>query len=373
MEAAAHTFLEGFTPAGRRRLLGSLAEEKLSAGAYLFHEGDAADGVYLILDGEVEIVRAAGTQEKVLGTVAAGDYLGEVAVLDGHGRSTAARARSVVEVAKIPRATLLEVLATEPGTLTLALFRHVLAHLRSANDMVIGEIVRKEKLGLVGEMAGSLMHDLRNPVTSIRLSADLIAMTHADVEQWCTGIRLQCDRLVAMATELLDFSRGVTKLEFGRVSAQAFLEQFRALNENYLTTTHVDIQYGHRPGFVEIDSLRMQRVLQNLVTNAVEALFDTPKPQIKITARVASGTFHLTVADNGPGIPPEIQDRLFEPFVTHGKAGGTGLGMAIVRNIVTAHGGTITFETKPGKGTKFAIALPQNRPAAASTDGASSR
>ena len=105
--------------------------------------------------------------------------------------------------------------------------------------------------------------------------------------------------------------------------------------------------------------MRLQRVLQNLVTNAVQALQVTPKPHIRVRAWVKDSTFYLTVKDNGPGIPAAIQSQLFEPFVTFGKKEGIGLGMAIVRNIVTAHGGTITFETGPKQGTAFLISLPQ--------------
>jgi len=362
MDAHAHPFLDSFTPAGRERLLASLSVEGHSDKTYLFHEGDEADGVYLVLAGDVEIVRTAGAEEKILDCIPAGDYLGEVAVLDGFGRSTAARARGTITVAKIPRASFLDVLAAEPGALTLGLFRQVLTHLRKANDLIVSEVVHKEKLSLVGEMASSLMHDLRNPVSGIRLSADLINLTSAEgkIPHWCDGIRLQCDRLVAMATELMEFSRGESKLNLAATTTTAFLDQFKNLNESYLDQTNVSICFTAGPADITVDSIRLLRVLQNLVTNAVEALKATPKPIIEIRASVSDSVFNLAVQDNGPGIPLFIQSRLFEPFVTHGKSGGTGLGMAIVRNIVTAHGGTITFETSPQTGTAILIRIPQN-------------
>jgi len=361
MDAPAHRFLDGFTPAARARLVACMIREDHPDGAYLFHEGDAADGVYLVLEGQVEIVRAAGTHEKILDSIAPGDYFGEVAVLDGFGRSTAARARGAISVARIPRTALLEVLAAEPGAATLGLFQHVLAHLRKANDLVVSEVVHKEKLSLVGEMASSLMHDLRTPVSSIRLSADLIGTTSRDgkIPQWCDGIRLQCDRLVGMAAELMEFSKGESRLTLSRTDTAAFLEQFKTLNEGCLIPTGIEIRFDAEPAEIEIDSMRLQRVLLNLVTNAIQALRVTPKPRIETKAWVKDSIFYLAVKDNGPGIPAAIQGRIFEPFVTHGKSEGIGLGMAIVRNIVTAHGGTITFETAPDRGTSFLISLPQ--------------
>ncbi|HEY0256958.1 MAG TPA: cyclic nucleotide-binding domain-containing protein, partial [Candidatus Methylacidiphilales bacterium] len=197
MDASTNRFLTGFSPVARERLVGQLIHENYLHGAHLFQEGDPADGVCLVLDGQVEIVKRAGDGEQILGVFQAGDFLGEVGVLDGHGRSTGARAQGAVSIAKIPRDQLLEVLYTEPVSLTMGLFQQVLTHLRKTNDLFVSEVVRKEKLSLVGEMASSLMHDLRNPVAGVRLAADLINMNHQDPETvlCCDRIRLQCDRL----------------------------------------------------------------------------------------------------------------------------------------------------------------------------------
>lgn len=361
MDPSTHRFLDGFSPAAKERLLQCMLHEEYADKAYLFREGDEADGIYLILSGQVEIVRVAGKREQILDVISFGDYLGEVAVLDGFGRSTSARARGATSVVKIPGSDLLDVLASGSGALTLKLFRRVLTHLRRTTDEVVREIVHKEKLTLVGEMASSIMHDLRNPVTSIRLSADLISMDLPDgkVPKWCDGIRLQCDRLVAMAAELMEFSRGETRIALVRTTTTEFLEQFESLIESYLANTEVTVQFCADPAPIQIDTMRMHRALQNLVTNAVEALHVTPNPSIIVAATVKGSDFRLTVQDNGPGIPEAIQSRIFEPFVTHGKREGIGLGMAIVRNIVTAHHGTITFDTTPGKGTTFLVSLPQ--------------
>ncbi len=361
MDAKDNRFFERFSPEGKAHLLGQLTHHTLPDGAWLFHEGDEAAGICLILEGEIEILKAAGVRDEILGVFAAGDYFGEVAVLDGQGRSTAARARGEVAIAILPGAALLEALDREPVSLTLSLFQNVLSHLRRTNALFISEIVRKEKLSLVGEMASSLMHDLRNPLTGIQLAAELIKMDHDDDETvlCCDNIRLQCDRVVAMAGELLEFSRGETKLDLSQTETTTFLSTFTRLNNDFFQTKEIDFSFNAEPAQIEVDSMRLLRLLQNLVTNAVDALATQPGARIDVYAGVAEGIFYLTVSDNGPGIPPEIQDRLFEPFVTHGKKGGTGLGMAIARNVVTAHGGTITFETTPGAGTCFVVKLPQ--------------
>jgi signal transduction histidine kinase len=362
MDVRANRFLEDFSPGGRERLIAHLIYQDLVAGEYLFHEGDPAEGVCLVLEGVVDVSKAAGEHEQLLSSIQAGDFLGEIAVLDGHGRSTDARARSTVSVAWIPTADLMGVLISEPVTLTLHIFQNVLALLRKTDELYVREVVRKEKLSLIGEMAGSLMHDLRTPVQVILSSIDVMRITHSDADtaDCCQKMELQCDRLVAMAGELLEFSKGETKLHLERTDTSALIRQFMAYNEDAFRPVGVTLTVEEEPADIEVDSMRLQRVLQNLVNNAVQALNSKPGGRIDVRAWVADSTLYLSVRDNGPGIPPEIRDRIFDPFVTHGKTGGTGLGLAIVKNVVIAHRGKITFETQIGQGTEFLIRIPQD-------------
>ena len=362
MDVRDNRFLEAFSAGGRERLIGHLIYQELVAGEYLFHEGDSEGGVCLVLEGQVEIIKTVAEREQILASFEPGDFLGELAVLDGQGRSTDARARTAASVAWIPSSDLLEVLRTEPVSLTLHLFQNVLTLLRKTNDLYVAEVVHKEKLSLIGEMAGSLMHDLRSPVQVILSAVDVIKMTHSDAEtaDCCEKMQVQCDRLVAMAGELLEFSRGETKLHLVRTDTGALIRQFLAFNEDAFRPIGITFEVEADPAEIEVDSLRLQRVLQNLCSNAVEALKAKPGGRVDVRAWVGDSILYLSVRDNGPGIPAEIKDRIFQPFVTHGKTGGTGLGLAIVRNVVTAHRGKITVETQAGQGTEFLIQIPQD-------------
>ena len=362
MDARTNRFLEGFSPAGRKRLLDHLIYRELVAGEYLFREGDPPEGVCLVLEGEVEIVKTAGEREQILAYFQPGDFLGEIAVLDGRGRDADARAREAASIAWIPTAQLLEVLITEPAALMLRLFQNELALLRKTNDLFVQEVVRTEKLSLVGEMAGSLMHDLHTPVQVILSAVDVIRMNHSDAEtvDCCKKMELQCDRLVAMAGELLEFSRGETELHLERTDTSTLMRQFLAYNEDSFRPVGVTFSVEDEPAEIEVDSMRLQRVLQNLASNAVQALNSRPGGRIDVRAWVRDSMLHLSVRDNGPGIPAGIQDRIFDPFVTHGETGGSGLGLAIANKVVTAHRGKITFETQAGQGTEFLIRIPQD-------------
>jgi signal transduction histidine kinase len=362
MDARENRFLESFSPAGRERLLGRLIYHELVPGEYLFHEGDPAGEICLVLEGQVEVLETNGDHEQVFASVQPGDYLGEIAVIDGHEYSATARADGNVSIAKIPSDVLLDVLDREPVTLTLQLFQNVLSHLRKTNDLVIQEQVRREKLSLVGEMANSLLRDLRAPIQVVLSAADAIRMNHSDAEtvDCCQKMENQCDRLVAMAGELLEFSRGETKLHLRLTDTSALVEQFLASNEDSFRTTGIKFSFEDQPADIEVDSLRLQRVLQNLVSNAIDAVNAKPDGRIDVRAWVADATLYLSVRDNGPGIPNEIKDRLFDPFVIYGKKGGSGLGLAIANNVVVAHRGKITFETQAGQGTEFLIRIPQD-------------
>ena len=176
MDAHSNKFWVGFSPEGKERLLACLVLESYLDDEGLFQQGDPADGVYLVLSGSVEILVRIGNHEQIVGQFVEGEFLGEVAVLDGGGRSASARAHGPVTVGKIPKEILMGVLLQESSAVTLNVFQQLLAYLRHTNRLFVGEMLHKEKLSVVGEMARSLMHDLRNPLTGIRLSADLMAI-----------------------------------------------------------------------------------------------------------------------------------------------------------------------------------------------------
>lgn len=361
MDLPNHRFLQSFSAGGREALMRSAILENYDDRQFLFHEGDEAEGVCLVLSGEIEVYRHRGDREQLLAVFREDDFLGELAVLDGLGRSASARTRGSATIAKLPAVALSEVLDGESAQSMLHVFRQLLSYLRSTNDLLLGEILRKEKLSLLGEMACSLMHDLRNPLTGISLSADILALKNPgdpEAERCCEGIRFQCQRVEAMTRELFEFSRGESTMHPKRTTTRWFLEQFQRLHADYIQQTGLTFAIEADDSEVEIDVMRCMRLLQNLVTNSVEALASRDGGCVRIRGWVDDGFFALQVEDNGPGIPLAIRDRVFEPFVTHGKKGGIGLGMAIVQNVVTAHKGKIKLETT-GEGTTFLIQLPQ--------------
>jgi two-component system sensor histidine kinase PilS (NtrC family) len=228
---------------------------------------------------------------------------------------------------------------------------------------------RAERLESVAALSASLAHEIRNPLASIRSSVEQLARSkHADDdERFLAGLIVrESDRLSRLLSEFLDFARvratQLVPLDLHAVIV-AVVRLIRA-HPDCRPDAVLTIEGGRT--IMDGDEDLLHRVLANLVLNAVQAA----RGPIRITVSVAAvqgaeiphGTnldhaVRLQVRDDGPGIPPEIRERLFDPFVS-GRPGGSGLGLAIVQRAVQAHRGLVLVDSGPGAGTTFTIFLP---------------
>lgn len=336
--------------------------ESLADGEYAFSEGEAADGVVLVLEGKVEVVRElADGQLLVIHTVSAGDFLGELAVLDRQGRSAGARAVGASQIATLPAEPLLHVLEQAPGATILQLFGGITSQVRASNDRFLREVLQRERLSTLGGMAASIIHDFKSPLTGIELASQLLRVKHGEDEailNYSQKISQQTARMTALAQELLDFSRGKPDLHADEVPVGELFAELAELNEDYLQARSVVLEIDAEEAALWCDRSRLLRVLQNLVSNAVTAFGGQPGLLELNASHAEPQHYVITLADNGPGIPEEVQSRLFEPFAKSAASKGSGLGMAISKSVVEAHGGTITFTSEAGVGTCFEIRLP---------------
>ncbi len=220
-------------------------------------------------------------------------------------------------------------------------------------------MIHNERLSAVGRMASSIIHDIKNPMGVVRLSAQIIQKKSGDQE--IVGIAeemvRQIDRFVAMAQEILDFSRGVSAVNIQPVSVAEFIEIVNASIGNELSRRNVkmvvNLQYYNS---LMIDQEKMLRAVYNIAANAADAMPNGGT--LTITISQSDGNVVLSFADTGSGMPPDIKAKIFEPFVTYGKRHGTGLGMSIVKKIVDDHKGVIEIHSEVDKGTSVRIALP---------------
>jgi len=232
--------------------------------------------------------------------------------------------------------------------------------------------LRAERLEAVAELSSSLAHEIKNPLASIRSSVEQLGKSsraNPDEKFLANLIVRESDRLSRLLSEFLDFSR-VRVTECRPMDLHSVAEAaIRLVRQHPDCAAGVKITLEGGPTPMEGDEDLLHRVVSNLVLNAVQAA--GTRAAVKVRTGLAAANelpggagidnpVALRVSDNGPGIPAEVQDRLFEPFAT-GRVGGTGLGLAIVQRAVEAHRGLVLVDTKAGGGTTFTVYFPAAR------------
>jgi len=167
----------------------------------------------------------------------------------------------------------------------------------------------------------------------------------------------QVHGIEAMTREVLSFLRGESALLATQVHLDRFFAQLKDALGSELSPKKIELKLDLRaPVKLRLDESKVRRAVINLARNAAEAM--PSGGTFTIAAWRESERVMLSFADTGSGIPEALRARLFQPFATHGKRDGTGLGLAMVKQVVESHGGEIRFESAPGKGTTFTFSLP---------------
>jgi two-component system, NtrC family, nitrogen regulation sensor histidine kinase NtrY len=233
----------------------------------------------------------------------------------------------------------------------------------------ITRMLQAQRFAAWGEVARRLAHEIKNPLTPIQLSAERLAHRLAD-------------KLLATDAEMLARSTQTIVKQVAQLKGMvdAFSQYARApetslqpLDLNTVVREVLTLYEAQRPAItLELDGslpavlgdpARLRQVIHNLLQNAEQAITDRTSPRITVRTRLDGPAARLSVLDNGPGFPPEMLARVFEPYVTT-KAKGTGLGLAIVKKIVEEHNGSIEIGNVPGSGAQVSILLPVARGAA---------
>lgn len=229
------------------------------------------------------------------------------------------------------------------------------------NARLAQEMVANERLSAVGRMASAIIHDIKNPMGTLRVYAQVMKKKsgNEDAAKLADEMIHQVDRFVNMTQEILDFTRGVSsmnivELNFGELMDNAlnFIQQ--DLEKNKVSLVR---EVGFR-GMLKMDQDKMVRVFYNVASNARDAMPNGGTLTVRTIE--AKPIVKIEFADSGTGMPEEVKKRIFEPFMTHGKKHGTGLGMAIVKKVIDDHNGKIEIDSEMGKGTtiRFIIPLP---------------
>jgi two-component system, NtrC family, sensor histidine kinase HydH len=229
-------------------------------------------------------------------------------------------------------------------------------HLQEAE----AQVRRTERLAALGQLSAGLAHEIRNPLSTIKGSAEmLLKNVNADsaVSHELAGyISSEVDRTNALVTRFLDFARPLA-LRLEKTEITEVIDEAVAEVEKYSPTMDVSIYKNYSPDIapILIDRQLIERVLYNLLLNAAQA--SPPQGSVTVKTRQLDDTVEISVIDRGTGIAPKDRESIFNPFFTT-KSSGVGLGLAIVSKIVDEHGGQITVESEPGAGSVFHVLLP---------------
>lgn len=361
MKLEAHPFIKSIPEERRAAIVGEVEQQHFSDGEIIFTENSAPDALYLILSGSVAFTKRKldGNSQNVSQS-GEGSFFGEVGVFTGEHRALGAISLGHCIVARIPEPTVKKIIAdAEPVSLIL---EGVIHHLKATTDHYMDEVMRTEKLTLVGMMVSSLLHDFKTPFAIISLGSNIIAQRHEDdlkTAKICENMESQIRRMVNMANDLGAFARGDSQIESAQISIDALFDNLRELNTPFFKDQTVALVMQGNGTSLQGDASKLLRMLQNLISNAIEALHSADiDGKVTVEAKQDDKVVTLTITDNGPGIPIDIRDTFFESFVTYGKKEGTGLGTAIAKSIIEAHHGEIDFETS-ASGTTFTIRVPR--------------
>lgn len=253
------------------------------------------------------------------------------------------------------------------AALVVLAYRGMIAPLRRRLSESEAIILRQEKLASLGVLAAGVAHEIRNPLTAIKLRLFSFKKAlppelagHEDARV----IGEEINRLDRIVKDFLQFARP-SEPALARTSALRILEDVVSLLKPSLEKSAIHLRVDAlESSWLCADAHQLEQVLINIVQNAADSIGRNGTITLRLqrtTAQLAAGTQHaviLQVIDTGRGIPPEIENRLFDPFFST-KDGGTGLGLAIAARIVEKHGGVLRYRTTINQGTTFELVLPR--------------
>ena len=368
-------------PEDLNKFLAECREESFDSQKVIFREGDAPDRFYILWEGQVEIWKDFGTPwADILAVRGPGACFGEMSLIDELPRSATVTTTMPVRLVSLDKPHFRQVIEQNPPV-ALMIMKTVSHMVRVSNEAfqyglrqknlmlekalkdlkrAQDDLIRAERLSTLGKFASLIIHDLRNPLSIVKGYAEILSVSAPNPErttQLANKLLAEAERLNRMVGELLDYSRGNIRLNLGPVRLKDLFEKIREHFAEALASRGIALEIGNtveEPLLLDLD--RMYRVISNLTDNGRKAM--RHGGTLRFESSLAGDDVTISVSDTGEGMDEETQARLFEPFFSASGAGGTGLGMLVVLNVVEAHQGSIEVQSQRNMGTTVKIRLP---------------
>jgi signal transduction histidine kinase len=382
-------FLRVLASAGRDVLSSLLEEKRFEAGQIVFQEGNPGNAMYIVWSGRVAVVKGDFASPTLLGYRGVGEIVGEMALLENETRSASVVVLEPARLLEITRENF-EILLVQDPKLGVSILSVLSARLRAADNerkhiahaesQLIERVsqLQTEKQQLLElerirqDTIDLIVHDLRHPISSLFGAIKILEMVlPEDVlienKQLLSIANSNCDHLQLMVESMLDVARmqdGSLKLNRRSISVQQFI--IEAVNRVQILadmeSITIEIVVPDQELTVEADEEKLYRILGNLLNNAVK--YTPGGGQIRIMVIQEEDEVVFAIQDNGPGIPPEKREQVFDRFArldngSFRDRSGFGLGLAFCRMAVEAHGGNIWVDSGTDNvGSRFAFSLP---------------
>lgn len=369
-------------PQDIRALSQAAGNRSFTAGEYIVRQGETGTTLFILGRGEAEIfVQINNEQEILIDTISSGYYFGEMAFLGETTRTATIRAKTDCNVLTIDETDFMPIASDNPHLLR-DLLRQIIGHVRRNDKAVINELNLKniglqrayadleEQESLRTEFIATLSHELRTPLTSIRGFVSLInqgAIKGDSLQVAMESISRNVERMVGLTNDmLLMYEMHPAASEFTYVNlAELLIEAIRAARQS-LNGESADVSLDIAQDLPRpyVDPRALTLAVRALIENAFK--FNPKKAPILIgAARCGLNELSITITDEGIGIPPDDQERIFEPFIRLETEGsnylfpGLGVGLTIAKYVVERHNGRIHVESELGRGSTFTLTLPQ--------------
>lgn len=375
-------FFKGLVDEEIRLVASACAEEERDAGDVIFVEGATADRFYIVIEGRVEVWKNYyDSKPDLLAVHGPGHFFGEMALIDELPRSATVVAKEKARLLYLYRDDFHR-LIRERSSIALSVMTAISYMVRSSNEAYVEDLrkrntqlekayaqlesaqaerLRGERLSTLGKFSSLILHDIRNPLSSLKGQLQLMELSLDEPDKLKSRIATslgELGKLERLANEFLDYSRGEIRLDMAITRPGEILARVEGSNKERLGRAGIRVELEVRYDEpVILDEERVLRALQNLADNARKAM-SSKGGVLSLKSYLEGDQLSLEVADTGEGMSPEVLGHLFEPFYSASSQGGTGLGMLIVKNIVEAHGGTLRIGSKKGVGTRVAMRFP---------------